>query len=130
MIKRSEFFVYWVPVFIWAGFIFTLSSLSAGAFPVGLLNGVSSYLGHFFEFLVLGLIGFRALQHTFPRPVEKNYFYVGWFGLLFALSDEIHQIFVATRIFSLWDILVDFLGIGAALIIIVIYRRKTARCGS
>ena len=119
----SFFIKFWLPLIIWAGLIFYASSMPAGAPIVRWLDTLSSYAGHFFEFMVLALLSFRAVNNSFSRQGVRNVFYAGSFSVFFAIGDEVHQAFVPTRLCSGYDVLADVLGIGFAFFLIFFWRR-------
>jgi len=90
---------------------------------VQLLDTVSSYFGHFFEYIILGLLVFRAFDNSFADGF-KNFIYSLSFGGFYALTDELHQSFVPSRFFSIWDILVDILGVSFALFLIFFWKKR------
>jgi VanZ family protein len=107
--RMSNFFL---PPFIWAGFIFILSSMkfsSQGGIP-----GLDK-VAHFIEYFVLTILVYRLLFSGLK--VEKNF--SGYFTYLlvfiFSVTDEFHQSFVPTREVSLFDILSDTIGATAAI---------------
>jgi VanZ family protein len=100
----------WLPVLGWAGLIFYLSSLPSPP-PSGIpfFDVVLPYLAHLGIYLILTVLLYRATQ---------NYRLVFLIGVLYGLSDEWHQAFVPTRTPSVWDWLVDVLGLILALLLI------------
>ena len=74
------------------------------------LQGVVRTLAHFFEFTLLGALGFFAFRFTLNCRKKVVVFGV-LMGCIYALTDEIHQIFVPGRTFQLKDVLVDWGGI-------------------
>jgi VanZ family protein len=104
----SKLFRYWLPVFLYAALIFYFSSLSGSLIP-SLFAGFDK-VAHFFEYLPLGFLASRALETL----TEKNIFLIT-LGLVFlyGLSDEFHQLFIATRQFSLMDLTFDIIGASA-----------------
>lgn len=106
MVKKI--FIYYLPPFIWAIIIFILSSIAGHDYPAPFFN--YSYLAHFVEFFILSFLILRAFC-----PSPKNIYLSLIIAALYALSDEVHQIFVAERSISLMDWLIDFLGVVAGL---------------
>lgn len=63
---------------------------------------------HVMIYVVLGFVLLRALMgYAVPKAVPLTII----FGMMFALSDEIHQIYVPGRSFQYLDLAADFLGI-------------------
>jgi VanZ family protein len=80
---------------------------------------------HFGMFYILGLLAFitfslQALKYPFLTSLL--------FGVSYAFTDEVHQIFVAGRAFQFRDLSLDslgcFLGITTAAGIIYLYRKR------
>ena len=90
----------WLPVVVWAGLIFALSSVP------GLDSGLSwdfplRKAAHGLEYAVLGALLARAVAEV---PAL-------WLGIAYAVSDELHQSFVPGRAASLFDVGVDAVGV-------------------
>ena len=68
-------------------------------------------LAHFFEYALLYLTLYRSFyMDGFKGPGKKAL----WLGLLFALSDEIHQGLLPYRQCQIGDLLADSLGLMAS----------------
>lgn len=82
---------------------------------------------HFTEYLILALLFYRAMVVSDVR-VKKNFIITFIFCFLYAISDEVHQIFVPGRAFAIKDILIDTsgaaLGLGIIAFIKVIKNRR------
>jgi VanZ family protein len=98
----------WFLVFIWAGVIFFLSSLPIiqdDSFET--LDFIVKKSAHVIEYAVLFLLLSNAL-----KPSQKRFQNAFIIGLLYAFSDEIHQLFTPGRGGSLRDVLLfDNLGL-------------------
>ncbi|NSW90255.1 MAG: VanZ family protein [Firmicutes bacterium] len=73
---------------------------------------------HFTEYFILSFVFYRAMVISEVR-VKKSMIVTLVFCFLYAVSDEVHQVFVPGRAFAVGDIIIDTLG--AALGIIVIF---------
>ena len=111
--RTRIFFWYWLPLFVYAGFIFFLSSLPIRAdLDVPDLDKVM----HLGEYLVFGVLLSRAIEKSFPQDtLAKYYLWIILLSFLYGISDEVHQLFVKSREFSFWDAFADTIGaaIGA-----------------
>ena len=115
---------WWIPVILYAAFIFSLSNRSyPGATPV-----FSTKIFHPIEYAVLGLLLCVAL---IPILLKKSAYSfavrVFSLGILYGASDEFHQAFIPGRGPSvvdvlLWDLLGITLGVTAFLLIRLIWR--------
>ncbi len=66
---------------------------------------------HISEFFILTILFYRAVKKTiFENPV----FAAAIFSLLYAVSDEVHQLFVPGRAGKIEDVMIDGVGILAA----------------
>ncbi len=122
---------YWIPVVLWMGFTFMMSTGSFSSentsliivpvlkffFPsisphqLVVVHGIIRKLAHLTEYFVLSLLLFRAFK---ANSTERH----GWKWALssilvvaiFAMTDEFHQMFVATRGPSIYDVGIDTVG--------------------
>ena len=72
---------------------------------------------HFTEYLILALLFYKAMVASSVN-VKKSFAATFVFCFLYAISDEVHQIFVPGRAFAIRDILIDTLGAALGLGII------------
>jgi len=107
-----KFIKYWLPVILWAGLIFYLSSVP------NLNSGLAVFwdvflrkLAHSGEFGILFLLIFRALKSGEVVGFKKALMWSFAAAILYAFSDEFHQYFVAERQARLRDVAFDGLGI-------------------
>ncbi len=142
--RRNRFLRYWLPVLLWMGFIFGMST-NAGApnntsriiGPIvrWLVPGISDEaLGrvvfgvrkaaHVTEYGVLALLCWRARRQPIRGDVRPWCWPDAAFALAltatFAASDEWHQSFVPSRQGSGWDVLLD--SGGAVLGLLILWR--------
>jgi len=113
---------YWFPLVLYMVLIFYLSSLQQDSFT-NLNEGfhLNDKVEHFLEYSLLSVLFLRVLKHHSQKNPSLK---AVAFSTLFGFSDEIHQIFVATRVFSLGDIFFDFLGSLAAVILVFYILKK------
>lgn len=140
MKRKTVTILCWLAVAVCMGVIFYFSSQPAGvsqavsdkfAFAFNLPFGsfIIRKAAHFLEFAWLSVLIFNALHNTFGRFRPFVSFIITAF---YALTDEIHQIFVDGRACRFFDWVVDCSGAAAALIficlIIYISGKKKRRC--
>lgn len=117
-------------VIVWMILIFIMSSFDAtnssnqSNFIVNIISNIFninnldilSYiirkLAHLTEYTILGIL---TLNMTRQNNIKTNIGII--IGIIFAISDEIHQIFVPGRSCQITDILIDILGIFIGYII-------------
>ena len=77
--------------------------------PYRHLHGLIRKIGHIFEFALLGVFSF-LLARNYNLSFKKSMFISLGYCLLFAVSDEIHQLFVDGRAGRAIDVAIDFCG--------------------
>ena len=94
------------------------------------MDGAIRILAHYSVFLLLGTVCYLAAYFTKNmRHIYKSLYSVGICSC-YAISDEIHQLFVPGRSFQISDILTDTAGVitGTLIVIgiIILIKRKKA----
>ena len=141
--RKNYIIVSWILVAVCMGIIFSLSAQEAsdsealsGSFIrmifqlLGLefQQGVIRTIAHCLEFMGLSLLIFNATYATWEKKLTPLIAFAG--TVVYAITDEIHQIFVPGRAFQIIDILVDstgaLIGVIASFIIlkIILYTRR------
>lgn len=118
--KRNSLIYYlilWLPVLLQMLLIFYISSRPAGSivleeFPF------SAPVGHILGYLILGALLYRAFNGDWFHWQFRAAFLTISTGMLYAISDEIHQIFVPGRQATLIDLFYDIIGLLLALLIV------------
>lgn len=132
----------WVAVVGWMTLIFCLSHQSAvesAEVSTGLLDKILALFGeiidhntlrkmaHAFEYFILCILLFNALWHTLTNQKIKTSVISLSSCLLYAVSDEIHQIFIPGRAGRIFDVCVDMtgavLGLVICLVFLIIYNK-------
>ena len=111
---RSRAVSLWLPVVAWATLIFALSSVPHLSSGLGTWDYVLRKCAHVTEYAILGallLAAFALLLRALGREVPA---FLG--ALAFAVSDEVHQHFVAGRHGSPVDVAIDAIGITFGLL--------------
>jgi VanZ family protein len=106
--------LYGLPVILYAGLIFLLSSISQFS------EEVSPFIdydkpAHFIEYYLFGILICRWLLNK-KNPIVKRHalFLTMLIGICYGVSDEWHQSFVPGRNATIWDVFFDAAGIVAA----------------
>lgn len=98
----------WAPVILWAGVIFALSAIPSLGTGLGVWDLILRKLAHTAEYALLGALVYRASRSA-PAAVLLSSAY--------AVTDEIHQTFVAGRHGSPVDWLIDTTGVVIGVVI-------------
>ena len=125
-------------VILWMIFIFVMSSFDATSSSnqsnfivdiitsiinikdIGLLSLIIRKLAHFIEYFILGI-----LVINFITRYDKKIIIAILLCIIYATSDEIHQIFVPGRSCQIIDIMIDSLG---SIMGIYLYKLITKNC--
>jgi VanZ family protein len=99
----------WVPVVLWAGLIFALSSVPDLGTGLGTWDLVLRKLAHIAEYAILGALVYRAVRME-PAAIAL--------ASLYAATDEVHQAFVSGREGSLVDWAIDTVGVVAGVLLL------------
>lgn len=75
-------------------------------------------LAHFCEYALLGLL-MAATVRIWRGQIKSDFFMVLFFGLLVPVSDEFLQLFVAGRTGLVQDVLLDFSGFIAGMVLYI-----------
>ena len=110
----------WIITIIIAIIIFYVSSLT---FKPGIPGGFpwKPIAYHFYAFFFLA--GFFLIALTKGKNKESIFLVIN-LAILYAISDEVHQLFVPGRAFAFADILTDSAGILFAVLIYVLLRYR------
>lgn len=136
-----KFLRFWLPVIVWMGIIFYLShqpatsssELSTGLtmlmintfqsmFPLIDINISSIHiiirkLAHFGAYLILAYLVMRALTHYLVLNLKMIVIAL-FICIIYAISDEVHQLFIDGRSGEVRDVLIDSIG---AIVGIMVY---------
>ena len=124
MISFNKLIKYWLPVLIYLIVIFlfsdhptvTVTTIDWGDF-------FFKKTVHFFEYAFLFILFYRAFR-TLSIPFLKIVILSFVFTILYAISDELHQVFIPGRTGTLRDVLIDSAGVTSAFIYIWKYLPK------
>jgi VanZ family protein len=98
----------WAPVVLWATVIFAFSSVPDLGTGLGTWDLVLRKIAHAGEFAVLGALLLRALRDERAALAA---------GAAYAISDEVHQMFVPGRVGSPLDVAIDSVGIAVGVLL-------------
>lgn len=82
-------------------------------------------LGHLTEYAILALLAARAFYTSSHQLLRRRWFLFALaLVVLYALSDEFHQLFVPSRTGSIYDSLIDIVGGAIALLLFLLWQRR------
>jgi VanZ family protein len=114
---------WWTPVIFYALFIFSLSNRS---YP-GALPAFDTKLFHPIEYMTLGIF-LSVAWHNFSKQKRAFFLILSVLisGILFAVSDEIHQAFIPGRRARIIDVMIDSVSValGCGIFLLAKYSRK------
>jgi VanZ family protein len=97
----------WLPVLVWAAVIFAFSSVPSLGTDLGHWDLLLRKLAHVAEYALLGALLVRALGASGAAF---------GLGVLYAISDELHQVFVPGRVGSPVDVAIDATGVALGIL--------------
>jgi len=117
---------YWFPVIIWMGTIFFLSSrISIQVVHEEAVNFIFFKMLHVIEYSILFVLLVRALRFTYTfANLFQMYMTALMLTVLYAVTDEIHQVYVPSREGRIRDVIIDALGAGGAWIYLQLLSQK------
>jgi VanZ family protein len=120
--RRKRVFA-WGSAVAWAAVIFALSSLPGGRVPI--LPGQTDKLVHGTVYAILGALCFRAIVMTWTWPHRPAVAIATLLGVLYGITDELHQTFTPGRTPDWRDALADMIGgLAGALIFAAVTSRR------
>ena len=100
----------WLPPVLYSGLIFYLSSLSVLPAVLPEIPGLDK-VQHAMEYAILSGLMTRAVERGGHGAAGASVFAISiWWCAVYALSDEMHQAFVAGRSADAWDWVADVAG--------------------
>lgn len=85
---------------------------------LGQLNAVVRKLAHFTEYAILTLLGYFAWSVSLGQSSLQAIRYALLCSIVFAISDEFHQLFEAGRTSLVTDVLIDCLGASVVALVL------------
>ena len=121
----------WLPVILWMAFIFVVSSQPKASMPHhpnGLFDWGIKKSAHMIEYGILAMLVWRAISGCAGATIRRSQIWlIPLFCIAYAATDEYHQSFVPGRSSSVWDILIDGLGVLLTLVIVSLLLKQRAR---
>jgi VanZ family protein len=135
----------WLPVVVWMALIFIASADTESGYrgsrilapiirwfvpdidPLSLQKIVlfARKGVHFVTFGFLAALLFRALSSGSGKACRPATAWTAWgITVLYAISDEVHQSFVPSRVGSPMDVLIDAFGAGFTVVVLLVWCRR------
>lgn len=100
--------IHWLPLILWMVIIFLLSSQpKIVRFEDKVTDFITGKIAHIIEYALLYILWFRTINNELTG---KNWKLPLFFTVIYAISDEIHQLFIPTREGKLRDVIIDTVG--------------------
>jgi VanZ family protein len=107
-----NFWFYRAPVILWAFVLFALSSIPNLPSPIH-IGTWDDKLSHFVAYAILGALLLRAVARHAALPKARDFKISLTVGILYGITDELHQYFVPGRYMEFNDFIADALGVIA-----------------
>ena len=88
------------------------------------MNNVTRKLAHFSLYMLVGLLTMLILRLSVNDNTKKNIIMCLIVGFIYAVSDEIHQMFVSGRTGLVMDVVIDMLGVIVGVFIVNFCAKK------
>ena len=112
----------------YAVMIFIVSSIPGDSLPKYDTLGMDKLL-HFCVYFGFGILLFKTNGEQSKISIKTIFFLTLLIGLIYGISDEIHQLFVTNRNASVYDVIADFIGIFIGAVFIFKFTRKKVKNG-
>ena len=139
--KKLQKFLAWLALLVWMGVIFYFSHQSGDAsmqLSDGILDSFESFfqnffdyhtlsyivrkIAHFTEYFILGLLVYHLVkQYRFVSKTEIIWMIL--FCVIYAMSDEFHQVFIGGRSPKVFDVIIDSLGSSLSILLFRLFQR-------
>jgi len=113
----------WLPVLLWAGLIFFLSGIPDLKTNLE-YDFVLRKAGHVFEYFIFTFLLYRAFRGSFKLNALGLIALPAFCALVYACSDEWHQLFVPGRCCCVKDVFIDSIGIILFYAVLKCQRRR------
>lgn len=99
--------------------IFYLSSLPPSEIP-----SFPDFIPHFVEYFILAvLVSLTLKEHSFKKVFSSSFLW----GLFYAFTDELHQLYVPGRQATFKDWLVDAVGVVCGVLLVRYFDNRTKK---
>lgn len=140
--KKLQKFLAWLALLVWMGVIFYFSHQSGDAsmqLSDGILDSFKSLfqnfldyhtlsyivrkIAHFTEYFILGLLIYHLVKQY--RVISKTeIIWMILFCVIYAMSDEFHQVFIGGRSPMIFDVIIDSLGSSLSILILQLLQKR------
>ncbi|OQY28486.1 MAG: hypothetical protein B6244_06970 [Candidatus Cloacimonetes bacterium 4572_55] len=109
-----HFIRYVLPAYMGLAAIFVVSAIPSNKLPSPVIQLSDKFL-HLFVYLILGILLRRAFAFSRNTKFQVHALELALIsGILWGISDELHQWFVPGRLADLYDVLADAIGVALA----------------
>ena len=139
--KKLQKFLAWLALLVWMGVIFYFSHQSGDTsmqLSDGILDSFKSLfqnfldyhtlsyivrkIAHFTEYFILGLLIYHLVKQY--RVISKTeIIWMILFCVIYAMSDEFHQVFIGGRSPKVFDVIIDSLGSSLSILLFRLFQR-------
>lgn len=140
--KKLQKFLAWLALLVWMSVIFYFSHQSGDAsmqLSDGILDSFKSLfqnfldyhtlsyivrkIAHFTEYFILGLLIYHLVKQY--RGISKTeIIWMILFCVIYAMSDEFHQVFIGGRSPKVFDVIIDSLGSSLSILILQLLQKR------
>lgn len=103
-----------------------VKAVSGSTLPQDLLTFLTRKAAHTIAYFILGILAYNVVRHYKP-PVRRTLLISLAIVFGYAISDEIHQLFVPGRSGEVRDVFIDTIGGALGILVIYIIHRQLVR---
>lgn len=107
---------FWLPLLLWLAGMVAATSIPGDRLPAVKVPGIDK-AAHVLMYGGLAFLLQRELRGGLKRPLSRPLLLAAFFCLAYGLLDEVHQLAIPKRTFSLGDLAADAVGIAIGLAI-------------
>lgn len=123
MRNSISFFKLWVPVIVYAVFIFWMSS-SEEPLILKLPFTHADKLTHLLEYSIFGFLLIRAFHGSGVKMAKRNLLFLTFaIGAFYGFTDELHQSVVPGRFATVADFIFDLIGTFVGAVTFIVLKR-------
>lgn len=106
----KHFLTYWLPFYLYAGFIFYVSGISRPPLVRIEIPFFDKVL-HIGEYAIFAILASRSFRNSSRKAFFENFKILAvLISIIYGISDEFHQAFIPERDCNFFDVLSDSIG--------------------
>lgn len=124
-LQQKPYFALYAPLIVWMAVIYYFSSVpgSGAVYEMPRTLFLERKGAHVSEYCILTLLWIRFFTFYLPKNKMRALSLATFLSVSYAISDEIHQLFVFARTGKFTDVLIDSIGIVVGIILFFVFSK-------